>query len=129
MSLPSTFIVSNKIVNCSHPSIYSIFLCTGSGRFLSPPKGACMLGTAVYNSGTQFYVDECTRCSCANSAISCVKETCPVLECTSEYPTTLPGRCCPPQRRCPLVEESRTSCTYGGRTYGASIFFNFISRR
>ncbi|XP_063974418.1 BMP-binding endothelial regulator protein [Diachasmimorpha longicaudata] len=90
--------------------------CKGKNReFFSPPKGACMLGTAVYNSGSQFYVDHCTKCSCTNSAISCVKETCPVLECTSEHQTTLPGRCCP---QCPLVEESRASCTYGGRTYG-----------
>jgi hypothetical protein len=76
-----------------------------------------MLGTVLHNSGTQFYLDECTRCSCMNSAISCAKETCPVLECNSEYQTKLPGRCCP---QCPLVEESRASCTYAGKTYGAS---------
>ncbi|XP_015182767.1 PREDICTED: BMP-binding endothelial regulator protein isoform X1 [Polistes dominula] len=89
--------------------------CKGITEFLPPPKGGCILGTTVHNSGSQFYVDECTRCICTNSVISCVRETCPVLECTSEHQTTLPGRCCP---QCPLVEESRASCTYGGRTYG-----------
>ncbi|KAK0072511.1 hypothetical protein PV326_014394, partial [Microctonus aethiopoides] len=83
-----------------------------------------MLGVAVYNSGSTFYVDQCTRCSCTNSAISCIRETCPVLECTSEHQITLPGRCCP---QCPVVEESRAACTYIGKTYQASIFlfYNF----
>ncbi|XP_043270106.1 BMP-binding endothelial regulator protein isoform X1 [Venturia canescens] len=90
-------------------------ICKGSRRFLSPPRGACMLGSFVYDSGKQFYEDECTRCTCLNSVVSCARETCPVLECTSEHQTTPPGRCCP---QCPLVEESRASCTYGGRTYG-----------
>ncbi|XP_011501241.1 PREDICTED: BMP-binding endothelial regulator protein [Ceratosolen solmsi marchali] len=89
--------------------------CPGSGKYLLPPRGACMLGTVLHNSGTQFYLDECTRCSCTSSAISCAKETCPVLECNSEYQTKIPGRCCP---QCPLVEESRASCTYAGKTYG-----------
>ncbi|XP_057336136.1 BMP-binding endothelial regulator protein isoform X1 [Microplitis mediator] len=89
--------------------------CTGSGRYMSPPKGACMLSQAIYNSGSTFYVDQCTRCSCLNSTISCIKETCPVLECTAEHQVTLPGRCCP---QCPVVgEETRASCLYGGHTY------------
>ncbi|XP_034945608.1 BMP-binding endothelial regulator protein isoform X2 [Chelonus insularis] len=88
--------------------------CSGNGRYMLPPKGACILGQAVYNSGSTFYVDHCTRCLCTNSTISCYKETCPILECTNEHQVTLPGRCCP---QCPVVEESRASCTYGGRTY------------
>lgn len=77
-----------------------------------------MLGTTISNSGKQFYVDQCTRCSCSNSAVSCVRETCPVHDCPSEHQTLLPGRCCP---QCPEVEEVRPSCTYAGKTYGASI--------
>ncbi|XP_017793128.1 PREDICTED: BMP-binding endothelial regulator protein [Habropoda laboriosa] len=93
--------------------------CTGSGRYLSPPKGACMLGSVLYNSGNQFYLDQCTKCSCSNSAVSCIRETCPVHDCPAEHQIVLPGRCCP---QCPEVEEVRPSCTYAGKTYGASIF-------
>lgn len=77
-----------------------------------------MLGTALHNSGSQFYVDHCTRCTCTNSTVSCIKETCPVLECSSEQQIMAPGRCCP---QCPLIEESRASCSYSGITYEASI--------
>lgn len=100
-----------------------VFLHAGSGRFLSPPKGACMLGTRLYNTDSQFWVDHCTRCSCDNSVITCSKETCPVLECPRELQMTLPGRCCP---QCSLVEESKASCSYGGRTYKASIPLLFV---
>lgn len=79
-----------------------------------------MLGTGVYNSGMQFYLDQCTRCSCSNSTVSCVRETCPVHDCPAEHQIALPGRCCP---QCPEVEEVRPSCTYAGKTYGASISF------
>ncbi|XP_043798667.1 BMP-binding endothelial regulator protein [Apis laboriosa] len=89
--------------------------CKGSGRYLSPPKGACTLGTSVYNSGNQFYLDQCTRCTCSNSTVSCVRETCPVHDCPAEHQIALPGRCCP---QCPEVEEVRPSCTYAGKTYG-----------
>lgn len=75
-----------------------------------------MFGMTIYNNGKGFYVDQCTRCSCENSTIWCVRETCPVLECPKEL--QIEGRCC---SYCPTVEESRTSCTYGGRTYEASI--------
>ncbi|XP_058789395.1 protein PTHB1-like isoform X2 [Phymastichus coffea] len=90
--------------------------CKGSGKYLMPPRGACILGTTFHKSGQQIYLDECTRCSCHNSAILCTKETCPVLECASEYQTKLPGRCCP---QCPVIEESRAACVYAGRTYVA----------
>lgn len=109
--------------NCSRLTIVVhvvVFSSTGSRRYLSPPKGACMLGTGVYNSGMQFYLDQCTRCSCSNSTVSCVRETCPVHDCPAEHQIALPGRCCP---QCPEVEEVRPSCTYAGKTYGASISF------
>lgn len=98
-------------------------LITGSGKYFSPPRGACMLGTSLHSNGTTFYQDECTKCSCKNSAINCSKDTCPVLECAREYQTRLPGRCCP---QCPLVEESRAACSYGGKTYGASIIYAML---
>lgn len=102
---------------------FLFFSYIGSARFLSPPKGACMLGTRLYNTGSQFWVDHCTRCTCDNSVITCSKETCPVLECPREHQMTLSGRCCP---QCPLVEESKASCSYGGRTYKASITLLFV---
>ncbi|KAJ8675657.1 hypothetical protein QAD02_011443 [Eretmocerus hayati] len=89
--------------------------CKGIASYLPPPRGACILGTIFHSSGSQFHVDECTRCSCYSGTITCAKETCPVLECSSEYQTKLPNRCCP---QCPLVEESRAACTYAGKTYG-----------
>lgn len=82
-----------------------------------------MLGTSIYNSGTNFYIDDDTKCSCIASAITCKRDTCPVLECPIELQTKTPGRRCP---QCPLVEESRAACTYAGKTYNASIFLNFI---
>lgn len=89
--------------------------CTGSGQYLSPPRGACVLGTILYESGAQFLLDECTHCTCTNTSVICTKETCPVLECANEYQTRYPHRCCP---ECSLIEESRASCSYGGKTYG-----------
>ncbi|XP_011862460.1 PREDICTED: BMP-binding endothelial regulator protein isoform X1 [Vollenhovia emeryi] len=88
--------------------------CRGSAKFFSPPKGACMLGTRLYNSGSKFHVDHCTLCTCVDSVISCNRRTCPVLECPKEHQLISPNECCP---ACPDVEESRTSCSYGGRTY------------
>ncbi|PBC32458.1 Kielin/chordin protein [Apis cerana cerana] len=116
--------------------------CKGSGRYLSPPKGACTLGTSVYNSGNQFYLDQCTRCTCSNSTVSCVRETCPVHDCPAEHQIALPGRktygaskvrcampmCpplnlpCPPNSRlehpegqcCPRCVESDGVCTVFG---------------
>lgn len=102
----------------------AFFFCTGIGRFLPPPKGACILGTHMVKSGTQFCTDPCTCCTCTNSTLSCVRDTCPVLECPSELQTTLPNRCCP---QCPAIQESRASCSYGGRTYQASITLLFIA--
>ncbi|XP_014213427.1 BMP-binding endothelial regulator protein [Copidosoma floridanum] len=89
--------------------------CLGDGNYMSPPRGACMLGARLHNSGSQFQLDKCTHCSCNAGYVSCAKETCPVLECNSEYQIKPKDRCCP---MCPLVEESRASCTYAGKTYG-----------
>ncbi|XP_018406071.1 PREDICTED: LOW QUALITY PROTEIN: BMP-binding endothelial regulator protein-like [Cyphomyrmex costatus] len=115
LNCPLTRIVNEPGECCPH--------CRGSARFFSPPKGACMLGTGLYTSGSEFYADHCTRCTCVNSAISCMRETCPVLECPREHQVTQLNRCC---RQCSLVEESRASCSYGGRTYVASITLLFV---
>ncbi|KAL6264674.1 hypothetical protein P5V15_004774 [Pogonomyrmex californicus] len=92
--------------------------CRGSGKYFRPVGGCMMLGQSFHKSGTGFYLDYCTRCTCVNSVVSCVRETCPVLECPREHQMILPNRCCP---QCPLIEESRASCSYGGKTYEASI--------
>lgn len=112
LSTLSNLVLAKKVI--LHLS-FKIF--AGNGKYMLPPRGACILGNNYYDSGSKFHLDTCTRCSCSNSVISCAKETCPVLECPSEHQTTLPGRCCP---QCPVIEESRASCTYGGKTFGAS---------
>ncbi|XP_012224763.1 BMP-binding endothelial regulator protein isoform X2 [Linepithema humile] len=108
------------VLNCPSPMIVQddgkcCPRCQGSGRFFPPPRGACMLGTELHSTGSQFSPEPCARCTCHNSVITCSKETCPVLECPRDL-QTIPhnGRCC---RQCPLVEESKASCSYGGRTY------------
>ncbi|XP_046485972.1 BMP-binding endothelial regulator protein isoform X1 [Neodiprion pinetum] len=88
--------------------------CRGKRGFLEPPRGACMLGTRVYPSGTPISPDHCTRCSCMNGTVMCTKETCPVLDCAPEQQKTQQGRCCP---QCPIFEDFHSSCSYGGRTY------------
>lgn len=90
----------------------------GFRRFYQLPKGGCMLGQTIYPSGAHFNVDQCTRCSCKNGTVICSKETCPVLECPREVQTTSPGRCCP---QCTFPEQFNPACTYGGRTYRASM--------
>ncbi|GAB1861165.1 BMP-binding endothelial regulator protein [Camponotus japonicus] len=88
--------------------------CRGSARFLMPPKGACMIDMRVVNSGSSYCTDPCTCCNCTNSMLSCQRNTCPVLECPREFQITVANRCCP---QCPTIQESRASCSYGGRTY------------
>lgn len=106
LNCPNAKIVRDPGKCCPH--------CIGSAKFYAPPKGACMFGMYVLNSGTKYCTDSCTCCTCVNSTLSCVRDTCPVLECPSELQTTAPGRCC---KQCPAVQESRASCSVGGRTY------------
>ncbi|XP_020292985.1 BMP-binding endothelial regulator protein isoform X2 [Pseudomyrmex gracilis] len=89
--------------------------CRGTGRFFKPPGGSCLLGKEVFQPGKQIVLDDhCTLCTCNNSSLSCIRETCPVLECPSNFQIRPANRCCP---QCPDVEESRASCTLNGRTY------------
>ncbi|KAF7994405.1 hypothetical protein HCN44_003877 [Aphidius gifuensis] len=88
--------------------------CIGKGSYFAPPKGACLIGGSIHNSGTQFSIDDDTRCLCIAGSVSCVRETCPALECPLESQMEIPGRRC---KQCPVIEESRASCTYSGKTY------------
>ena len=63
--------------------------------------------------------DVCSTCSCHNETSVCVKMTCPVLECSSEYQLNRQGECCPSCS--PLVTELvGSTCTYKGVTYQVS---------
>ncbi|OXU23149.1 hypothetical protein TSAR_004599 [Trichomalopsis sarcophagae] len=87
------------VLNCPESKIFQNFegccpQCQGTGTYLDPPKGACLLGLKLHQSGTQFTVDDCTHCSCENSTVFCQRESCPILSCKREQQKTWPGQCC-----------------------------------
>lgn len=88
--------------------------CRGFGQLSSTPKDFCRLGADLHEPGAEFSRDECTRCHCRNSTVTCTKETCPVLECPIQLRTRLPGQCC---TRCPVIREDQQSCAHEGRSY------------
>lgn len=90
--------------------------CTGT-RFLIPPKNMCLVVNKMYMPNFKFIKDECTQCTCMNETAICKRNTCPVLECDVELQETKSGSCCP---HCPLIEEYRSTCSYGGKIYQAS---------
>ena len=73
----------------------------GIGKYINSPKGTCLFGASIYDSGTQITLDSCTSCSCSNSTLHCERQNCPVLRCKPEFQKTLRGRCCAECRKLP----------------------------
>ncbi|KAF7991641.1 hypothetical protein HCN44_010442 [Aphidius gifuensis] len=106
-SCPRDKLVNSTNECCPH--------CTDKRKNYTPAKGACTIhGVEFDNSKTPFLIDDVTRCSCVNGSASCFRETCPALECPIELQTKIPGRRC---SQCPIVEQSRASCTSSNKTY------------
>ncbi|XP_011502564.1 PREDICTED: BMP-binding endothelial regulator protein-like [Ceratosolen solmsi marchali] len=87
------------VLNCPKSKIFNNFedccpKCLGTGKLMDPPKGACLLGTVIYQSGTYFNLSNCVYCNCKDSTIYCQKKSCPIMKCKREYQEILPGRCC-----------------------------------
>jgi hypothetical protein len=61
---------------------------------MNPPEGICLLGTSIYQAGTEFSLSNCMHCKCENSTMYCKLKSCPILKCKREYQEILPGRCC-----------------------------------
>ncbi|XP_053741751.1 kielin/chordin-like protein [Synchiropus splendidus] len=58
-------------------------------------RASCLYQGTVYQSGEQWEVDECTRCTCVSGDVHCYSERCPPLNCaTDEMPSVIPGLCC-----------------------------------
>lgn len=80
--------------------------------------GGCILTGKYYQSlqERKIYPDSCSTCTCFNESSVCMKKTCPVLECSSDYQQTTPGECCP---HCPpiVTEFVGSTCTHKGITY------------
>lgn len=87
--------------------------CTGK-RWRIHVKATCMVGESFLMDEQRMEKDRCTHCKCANETAICKRKTCPVLECDPDMQKTKPGDCCP---QCPPVEEVKTDCTVGGKTY------------
>ncbi|CAO1441677.1 unnamed protein product [Diamesa hyperborea] len=92
--------------------------CTKNIPYMQPTKGGCILTGKYYQSlqERKIYPDSCSTCTCFNESSVCMKKTCPVLECSSDYQQTTPGECCP---HCPpiVTEFVGSTCTHKGITY------------
>nr|CAD7406722.1 unnamed protein product [Timema cristinae] len=118
------------VLHCPKERIVSVLgeccqQCNGSRRLIEPPKGSCMLGSAIHLAGKSYHLDRCTHCICQNGTSVCRRTACPVLECPPEKQLSTPGHCCP---HCPLrwEKEFKTTCTVGGHTYEASTKFTHM---
>ncbi|KAL7292465.1 hypothetical protein TKK_0014043 [Trichogramma kaykai] len=87
LNCPSSKIVHDRDECCPR--------CLGSGKYLDPPNGDCLLDMQVYRNGSHFRLDDCTECRCTDTVLHCSKRSCPVLRCKREHQTTTPGYCCP----------------------------------
>uniref|UniRef100_A0A6Q2XMY7 Thrombospondin-1 n=1 Tax=Esox lucius TaxID=8010 RepID=A0A6Q2XMY7_ESOLU len=56
-------------------------------------SGVCLHNGIIYKNKAEWTVDDCTECTCQNSAIVCSKMSCPLIPCAN---ATVPdGECCP----------------------------------
>lgn len=84
--------------------------------------GGCLMMGEFFPSAKDKKVkpDKCSICTCHNETSHCVKQTCPVLECSAEHQIYRSGECCP---TCPdlMTELASSTCTYKGVTYQVRI--------
>ncbi|XP_038068738.1 zonadhesin-like isoform X3 [Patiria miniata] len=73
----------------------------------------CTDGVNDYNHGDRWSVDDCTRCTCLNSDVSCNTRLCPTPECDNVIPVE--GQCCDSCAGEPAVV--RAPCTFKGQEY------------
>lgn len=74
----------------------------------------CIIGKDYHAHLSGFRVDPCTDCTCMNGTAVCMRHTCPVLTCGARALPPGPGKCCP---ECPQVEEAKSACIVGRKTY------------
>ncbi|TSK57997.1 Thrombospondin-1 [Bagarius yarrelli] len=71
------------------------------GGTLGIYSGVCIHNGIVHKNKDEWTVDDCTECTCQNSATMCRKISCPLLPCAN---ATVPdGECCP---RCGTPSDS-----------------------
>jgi len=83
---------------------------------MEPPRGACLLGDKITQSGQRTDLDRCTECTCANATMVCKRETCPPLDCPVEKQTfSSHNQCCP---QCPRTSSDKSdTCIENGHVY------------
>ncbi|KAF6030812.1 BMPER [Bugula neritina] len=87
--------------------------CSGTRKVFLVP-GMCLFQHTMVKNGKTSKVDECTNCTCKEGTMSCTRETCPILNCTSDsHVYTDPTSCCPTCRPSSLYKQ----CEYEGNTY------------
>ncbi|XP_060564132.1 BMP-binding endothelial regulator protein-like [Ruditapes philippinarum] len=62
-----------------------------------PSCKGCYFDGRKFSNGDKFNLstDPCVHCSCQEGSVSCVKATCPVLNCPTENIYNVTGDCCP----------------------------------
>ncbi|CAI6372010.1 unnamed protein product [Macrosiphum euphorbiae] len=89
---------------------------TGKSKTLMDlPRGACLFGEKITESGLLTHPDRCTECTCANSTVVCNRETCPPLDCPVEKQKfASKNQCCP---QCPRTLDKNETCMENGKIY------------
>jgi len=87
---------------------------------MEPPRGACLLGDKITQSGQETDLDRCTKCTCsANATMVCKRDTCPALDCPVEKQTfSSHNQCCP---QCPRTSDKGDTCKENGKTYTVTV--------
>lgn len=106
------------VLQCSktwqhHPPGECCPRCTGTRTTMGFPK-SCILQTAFLKEGMKFNIDRCTNCSCVNETSICIRNACPILECSPEFQKAIPNSCC---KTCEMPLQMRTQCFYGGKVF------------
>nr|XP_039253790.1 uncharacterized protein LOC120330882 isoform X1 [Styela clava] len=83
--------VSCSTVSCSHPFKPPNRCC--------PTCNKCLYNGETYSDGQEFHslTDRCHKCTCMSGTVSCIRRSCPELECENQV--LLTGACC---RSCSL---------------------------
>ncbi|XP_017774724.1 PREDICTED: BMP-binding endothelial regulator protein-like [Nicrophorus vespilloides] len=76
----------------------------------------CVLAKKMYKEGDYKKIDRCTECNCINQTSICVRQSCPILNCTADMQKKRPDSCC---YECMIPEtfEWTTKCVINGNVY------------
>nr|CAB3263131.1 uncharacterized protein LOC104265438 [Phallusia mammillata] len=82
-------------ISCQNPHIRHGECC--------PSCTVCVADGVSYDSGSVWFPDSCSSCTCDDGVIKCHLNDCPPANCT--HPANVPGYCCPSCEMCSFADR------------------------